>query len=391
MPIFKYRGYKQDGSEAAGTVEADGLKDALAKVRESGFFPKEVSESVLFQKKFFHRKTDASMLPAITRQLSLLLSSGVPLMEALRSLSEENHGDWKGILINVRERVSGGASLARSLEEHQNVFPEFYRNMVAAGEMSGTLDRVLIKLADFLESRAAIRAKVAMATIYPFFIVCVGVIVLSFLFVFVIPKIVKIFEDTKNALPFITVVLIQISNLFRFYWWVLLGLIIAFALVIQKLLKERRILFDRLLMKAPGNIVQTLYFARFSRTLGFLLDGGLPILGALDLAARSVGNRVLEDRVMEASKLVAEGGRLSASLSGFPPVLLQLISTGEKGGMLPEVLNRAADSYEEEFGRRVQKALAFLEPLMILIMGLIVGFIVLAVLLPMFQLNQLVR
>jgi general secretion pathway protein F len=221
--------------------------------------------------------------------------------------------------------------------------------------------------------------------------VCVGFIVLSFLFTFVIPKIVRIFESSKSTLPFITVVLIGISNFFLHYWWAIAGVVIACIACFRKLGERRRDLIDKAKLKAPGGIVQSLYFMRFTRTLGFLLDGRLPVLKALELSAKAVGNSILEENIRKAVKKVAEGARLSASLEGFPPVLLQLIATGEKGGTLSEVLNKAADSYEEEFGRKVQKALSLLEPSMILVMGLLVGFIVLAVLLPMFQLNQLVK
>jgi general secretion pathway protein F len=221
--------------------------------------------------------------------------------------------------------------------------------------------------------------------------VCVGFIVLSFLFTFVIPKITKIFKDTESALPFITVVLITISNIFQNYWWILIGLLFGGIFGFKRLQEKNRLFIDRLIFRLPGNIIQSLYFGRFTRTLGFLLEGGLPVLKALELAGRSVGNKLIELRIIDAGKKVAEGARISASLEGFPPVLLQLITTGERSGRLIEVLRKAADSYEEEFSRRVHKALSLLEPVMILSMGLIVGFIVLAVLLPIFQLNQLIK
>ncbi len=221
--------------------------------------------------------------------------------------------------------------------------------------------------------------------------ICVGFVVLSFLFTFVIPKITKIFKDTESALPFITVVLITISDIFQHYWWLLIGILLGGVFGFKRLREKNRLLVDRLILNFPGNILQSLYFGRFTRTLGSLLEGGLPVLKALELTAKSIGNKVLEIKVIDAAKRVAEGARLSASLEGFPPVLLQLITTGERSGRLIEILKNAADSYEEEFSRRVQNALSFLEPAMILIMGLIVGLIVLAVLLPIFQLNQLIK
>ena len=263
--------------------------------------------------------------------------------------------------------------------------------MVAAGEASGNLDKVLSRLADFLEAQGNLKSKVRTSMVYPVFMICVGFIVLSFLFTFVIPKITRIFKDTESALPFITVVLITISDIFQNYWWLLIGMLLGGVFGFRRLKEKNRLFIDRLILRLPGNIIQSLYFGRFTRTLGFLLEGGLPVLRALELAAKSIGNKVLEQKVTEAGKRVAEGARLSASLDGFPPVLLQLISTGERSGQLVEILKNAADSYEEEFSRRVQKALSLLEPAMILFMGFIVGLIVLAVLLPIFQLNQLIK
>ena len=391
MPIFQYKGYRTDGSEAAGTIEADSLKNAAQRLKESGLYPKSVAEAA-YKKRFgFSQRHEAALLPSITRQLSTMLSSGVTLMEALRSISEEQKGPWRNILVNIRENVSAGASFSKALEAYGSVFPEFYVNMVAAGEASGTLDSVLGRMADFLESQENLRSRVRTAMIYPVFMVCIGFIVLSFLFVFVIPKITRIFKDTQSALPFITVVLITVSDIVQKYWWLLAGLFAAGIFGLKRMKENKRLLIDRIILRLPGNVLQSLYYGRFARTLSFLLEGGLPVLKALELAAKSIGNKVLETKVLESGKRVSEGARLSSSLDGFPPVMLQLISTGEKSGQLAGVLNKAACSYEEEFSRKVQKALALLEPVMILCMGIIVGLIVLAVLLPIFQLNQLIK
>jgi general secretion pathway protein F len=391
MPIFQYRGYRTDGSEVAGTIEANSQKDAVLRLQESGFYPKRVRETFYHRKAGLFRRTDANFLPSVTRQLSTLLSSGVTLMEALSALADENSGFWKNLLVNIKEKVAAGASFSKALEECDHIFPEFYVNMVAAGETSGTLDKVLGRLADFLETQTSLKSKVQTSMIYPVFMICVGFIVLSFLFTFVIPKITKIFKDTESALPLLTVVLIAISDIFQHYWWLLIGLLLSGIFGFRRLKEKNRLLIDRMIIRLPGKIMQSLYFARFTRTLGFLLEGGLPVLRALELSGKSIGNTMLRNRVIEAAQRVAEGARLSASLEGFPPVLLQLISTGERSGQLVGILKNAADSYEEEFSRRVQQTLAFLEPAMILIMGFIVGLIVLAVLLPIFQLNQLIK
>jgi general secretion pathway protein F len=391
MPIFQYKGYKTDGSQAAGTIEANSAKDAALRLRESGLYPKNVREAV-FQRRFaLLQRPDVSLLPSITRQLSTLLSSGVTLMDAITSIAEEQRGFWKNVLVNIKEKVAAGASLSKAFDEYQTIFPEFYVHMVAAGEASGNLDNVLGNMADFLESQASLRSKVRTSMIYPVFMVCVGFVVLSFLFAFVIPKITRIFKDTQSALPFITVVLIAASDIVQHYWWLVIGALAGAVFGFKRLREKNRLFIDRVILRLPGNIPQSLYFGRFARTLGFLLEGGLPVLRALELGAKSMGNESLEKRVNEAGKRVAEGARLSSSLEGFPPVLLQLIATGERSGQLVPILKKAAASYEEEFSRRVQKALSYLEPTMILVMGLIVGLIVLAVLLPIFQLNQLIK
>ena len=391
MPIFRYRGYTSDGRDVNGSIEATGPSDAMLRVKAEGIFPSEVAESGVTGKKRRFQRTDESFLPNMTRQLSILLSSGVPLMEAFQSLSAEHKGFYREMLIAIKERVAGGASLSKALEDFGRIFPEFYINMVHSGEQSGTLDKVLMRLADFLESQNTVRAKVRSAMIYPLLMMGISIIVLSFLFTFVIPKIVKIFNDTKAALPFITLVLIFVSNVFIRYWWVITALVVAGGVLIRRFLASHRLLVDGWILRLPGNVIQSLYYSRFARTLGFLLEGGLPMLKALGLSARSMGNRKLEASVLNAERRVAEGQSLSSTLEGFPPVFIQLVSTGEKSGRLPDTLNRAAQSYEEEFNRKVNRVVSLFEPAMILTMGLVVLFIVLAVLLPMFQLNQLIK
>jgi general secretion pathway protein F len=391
MPIFRYKGFRTDGSDASGSIEASGMSDAMVRVKAEGVFPSEVTESQVSGGKSLFRRSDESFLPHMTRQLSILLSTGVPLIDSLQSLSAENRGFHREMLIAIRERVSAGAGLSKALEGFRNIFPEFYINMIHSGEQSGSLDKVLVRLADFLENQNALRAKVRSALIYPVLMMGVSIIVLSFLFTFVIPKIVKIFKDTKSTLPFITLVLIFISNIVIHYWWVVIGVVTAAVVAVRRFLRSRRLLVDRLMLKLPGNLIQSLYYSRFARTLGFLLEGGLPMLRALSLSAKSMGNRELEAAVLSAERRVAEGQRLSSTLEGFPPVFIQLIATGEKSGRLSETLSRAAQSYEEEFNRKVNRAVSLFEPAMILVMGLVVLFIVLGVLLPMFQLNQLIK
>lgn len=391
MPVFKYKGYDPGGSAIEGVIEADGQKDAALKIKAKGVFPKEISEEVSSYKTGLFKKYSPLTLANITRRLSTLLSAGVLLIEAISAISAEQKGVWKGILIDLKDRLSGGSPLARAMQAHPAIFPEFYTGMIAAGESSGALTDVLMKLADFLETEANIKSKVQTALIYPIFMACVSVFIVMFLFTFVIPKITKIFEDTSASLPFITVVLIHVSNAFKNFWWLVLAAAFGAAALYRRIKKTRKDLIDSLLLKDPTGILMGLYMLRFTMTMGFLLSGGLPILKAMQLTAKTTGNVVLENKIMSAQSLVSQGAKLSSSLEGFPPTLLQIISTGEQTGRLPELLKKTAESYSAEFERKLQRGISLLEPVLILTMGLVVGFIVAAVLLPIFELNQIAQ
>ena len=390
MPIFKYRGYDSEGLETDGVIEADGKKDAAIKIKSKGVFPKEISGAAAKRTLLSH-KLSPLILASITRRLSTLLASGVPLTESIGALSAEQKDEWKNVLIDLKESLTAGASLARAMQAYPDIFPDFYTGMIAAGESSGKLTEVLLKLADFLENENSIKSKVRTALIYPIFMAAVSILILVFLFTFVIPKITKIFEDTSASLPFITVALIWISNLFRNFWWLLLLISAGIAALYKWVRKNKKEVIDAILLKDPTGILTGLYMLRFSMTMGFLLSGGLPILKSMQLTSKATGNVVLEQRILSAQNLVSQGSRLSSSLDGFPPTLLQIISTGEQTGRLAEVLIKTAESYESEFERKLQGAIGLLEPALILAMGLIVGFIVVAVLLPIFELNQVMR
>lgn len=391
MPVFTYQGYKNDGSAAKGTVEADGQRDAVIKIKAIGVFPKEITEAVFLKKKIFSWKRLPSILPDITRNLSTLLSSGVPLTEAVGTIASEQKGQWKNILIDIKDRLSAGATLAKATQAYPSIFPEFYTGMVSAGENSGRLTEVLSKLADFLETQNSIKNKAQTALIYPLLMAVISVIIISFLFAFVVPKITKMFESTSAALPLITVILLWISTAFHKFWWLLLLLASGALVFYQWLRKTKKEIIDSILLKSPFGILQSLYMARFSLTMSYLLSGGLPILNVMQISSGATGNTVLEKRIRTARNLVSQGARLSTSLEGFPPIFLQMISTGEDSGKLAESLKRTALSYEAEFDRKLQRAVSLLEPILILVMGFIVAFIVIAILLPILELNQLIK
>ena len=389
MPIFRYKGFlKAGGTEATGTLEADGIKDAALKIKAKGIYPKDIE---LYEPgsrfSFLRRKVNTErMLPSFTRQMGVLFRAGVPMIESLRALSDEGAGQYKGMLVSIRENVMGGASLSRAMQSYPDVFPDYYTFMVAAGEESGTLDSVLARLADFLEIQNDVREKMRNAMVYPMIMAFVAVAVLVLLFTFVIPKVVTIFETSNAELPFITKALILISKIVSGYWWALIILALIAVWGGKKLVQKYRIRVDKALM----NFFAPLYLARFTRTLGFLMEGGLPVIKALDLAGRTSGNLWVAQLSDGAAVMVSEGAGLAVSLKGLPPVFLELVATGERSGNLSGVLDTAADGYEDDFGRMVQRSLAFVEPVMILAMAVVVGFIVFSVLLPMFQLNQII-
>ncbi|MCX7793060.1 MAG: type II secretion system F family protein [Thermodesulfovibrionales bacterium] len=383
MSRFRYAGYRTDGSKVEGVIEASELAEASIKLKELGIYPK-----LLIPEKKPSSKRES--LVHITRQLSTLLGAGVSLVDALKSIAQECSPSLSGIINEIRDKVSGGTSLWKALEESK-LFPEFYINMVKGAEMSGELSPVLEKIALYLESQENIRSRLKTAMIYPSIMLIVAAGMLFFIFLYVMPRIVKIFEDTRASLPLITKILIGITKFIKLFWFLIPLIIIVTIYGIRYLKNKKPELIDKLLLREPLGILLPLYISRFTKTLAFLLEGGVPVIKALEVSARTTGNRIIEKNILQASRTVAEGRRLSASLQGFPPVLVELIATGEKSGILIENLKKASTSYEEEFSRRLTSAINFLEPVMIIVMGIVVLFVVLGVVLPIFELNQLIR
>ncbi len=386
MPIYKYKGYKAGGASASGTIEAEGPRDAAIKLKEQGLFPRDIKAVEHRRSSAFAARVDRGRVPEITRQLGVLVGAGVPVVEALRALSEESQGRVRTLLVDLREKVAAGGTLSRAIEGHPGMFPDFYRHMLAAAEESGTLDTTLGRLADFLEGQERLKEKVRTAMIYPTIMAFVAFIVMLVLFTFVVPKIVIVFENNEAALPMATNILIWMSDVFVNFWWGIIALLIAGSYGVQRLFRTHRTKADHLLMRVVG----CLYLARYTRTLSLLLEGGLPVIRAMELAGKSSGNAWVDRTSREATIKVSEGSTLAAALDELPPIMRELIATGERSGKLPEVLGRAADSYENQFERMVQRSLAYLEPAMILAMATVVAFIVFSVLLPLFQMNQLI-
>lgn len=403
MPTFRYSAYTAEGRDTAGTLEAESIKEARQRLKRDGLFPRELAPAdeggAAPARRLFGGRTGLGEVALMTRRLATLVGSQVPIFEAVATLGEqEGPGELKKALGRIKERLSEGASLAKALSLEPRLFSESYVAMVAAGEASGSLDTVLEKLALFLEEQRAIKSKVTASLAYPILMIVVGGGVMLFLLTFVIPKIVTIFEDNKAALPFITIALIKTSDFLRHFWWALLGLAAGAVFLYHRLMTTEgfRLRRDRWLLRLPvvGGLLRHLTLSRFAKVLGLLLASGVPVIKALEITAQVLVNRVYRGSLHTIAAELAEGGNLSGALRKgtlFPPLLVHMVAVGEKGGELEEMLAKAGTAFEREFDTSVSGLMALLEPLLVLAMGLAVGLVVLAVLLPIFELNQLVR
>ncbi|WP_298433849.1 type II secretion system inner membrane protein GspF [Geobacter sp.] len=403
MPTFRYSAYTAAGRETAGTVEAESLKEARLRLKRDGLFPRELApaeEEVRGPgRSLFGRRVGLAELALVTRRLATLVASQVPVFEAVTTLWEqEPAGELKKALGRVRERLAEGGSLSRALALEPRLFSESYVSMVAAGEASGALDAVLERLAQFLEDQRAIKGKVTAALAYPLLMTVVGGGVMLFLLAFVIPKIVTIFQDNKAVLPLITIVVIKTSTFIRGFWWALLIAAAALVWLYRRLMtrEEHRLRRDRLVLRLPlaGPLVQRLLLSRFAKVLGLLLAAGVPVIRALEITGDAVVNREYRGALHGIAAELAEGGSLSGAMKSrhlFPPLLVHMVAVGEKGGELEGMLDKAGSAFEREFESAVSSVMSLLEPLLVLAMGLAVGIMVVAVLLPIFELNQLIR
>ncbi len=398
MPVYKYKAIDETGRTVQGIVDAESPKGATDKLKRQGVFLSSLSEVRQGKARSFNpfRSVKISELAITTRQFSTLISAGLPLEASLTALSEQTEDARLGeILTQVKDRVSEGSSLANALNEHRNVFSDLYINIVRAGEASGTLDIVLLRLADFLEKQAALTSKVKSALIYPIFMFFIGGGVLFFTMTYVIPRIAKIFEDSQKALPVMTLILIRVSGFFSNNILLLLILLpVLFFLAYRFNRTDRgRMFFDRVSLKLPvfGKINSMVVISRFTRTLGTLLASGIPLLDALKIGEAVLDNQVYSKTLEEVRSNVREGTSLAKPLrdSGvFPPLVTRMIAVGEQTGEMEEMLTKVADIYDQQVETMVSTLTSLLEPVMILIIGAVMGFIVFAVLLPIFNLTS---
>ena len=410
MPAYSFEALQADGKTRRGLIEADTAKAARSLLRGQALVPMRVTavsgsaalgqpKSLLQTNLFGGKVFNATRLSIWTRQLAGLVASGLPLERALTALTDETQDDrQRNLVASLRAEVNGGASFGRALGQHTEEFSAIYIGVISAGEQSGSLGLVLERLADDLENSQALKSKLLGAALYPAIVTLIAIVIVMFLVGYVVPQVANVFAGTKRALPFLTVAMLAVSAVVRSYGLLLLGLLVAAAFTGRFALKNEslRERFDAKTLSIPiiGRLARDYNAARFASTLAMLAGAGVPILKALQAAAETLSNRAMRADALDALLLVREGAPLATALSQkkrFPGLVSMFARLGEQTGQLPVMLQRAATQLGNEVQRRAMALATILEPLLIVTMGAVVMLIVLAVLLPIIELNQLVK
>ncbi|MCL7487653.1 MAG: type II secretion system inner membrane protein GspF [Desulfobulbaceae bacterium] len=408
MPVYEYTALDDSGKKRKGIIDADSLAAARQKIRHAGKYPVDIRESTPVSKKekegktssfTFRQRISRQEIHVATRQLATLLNAGIPLIQALNGLIEQTSNQaLKKVVAQLKDSVNEGNSFTAALAGHPRLFSRIYINMVKAGEASGSLDVVLEQLADFGENQQIMRSQISAALIYPIILSLVGIVILTLLLIIVVPNITKVFENSQQALPLPTIILINISDFLSSYWWLiaigLVGIIIAIRQIIRR--PKGKIVWDRLKLTLPllGDLNIKIAAARFGSSLGSLLQSGVPLVASLGIVKNMFNNVLITDVIDDATEELEKGGNLSKILRGsrwFLPMMVQMIAVGEQTGTLEKMLKKVAESYEKEVETKMKALTSLIEPFMILLMGVTMLFIVLSILLPIFEMNQLIR
>ncbi|MFZ5471056.1 MAG: type II secretion system inner membrane protein GspF [Myxococcota bacterium] len=416
MPVFEYRGLSEAGKTVNGLKEADSAKTLRALLRKEGVFLTDVlgqaegarangkagavvASGQIDLRKLARGRITSDDIAIMTRQLATLLGAGVTLVESLTALVDQVEKErLKRVLSDVKQRVNEGSSLGDALAQHQKIFGSLYVNMIRAGEHSGALDAVLLRLAEFTEGQARLQQKIISTLIYPAIMSVIGGGILVLLMTLVVPRVTKIFEDMRATLPWTTRLLIWSSNTLQTWWFVLLPMFVGGIVTFfyWKRSEAGKPVWDRFALKMPvfGSLIRMLSVARFSRTLATLLRSGVPLLTALDIVKNVITNSVLAGVVEKAREAIREGESIANPLkrSGeFPPLVYHMVAIGERSGQLEDMLVNVADSYESQVNVRVGALTALLEPLLIVSMGVVIGFVALSIMMPILQINSSIR
>jgi general secretion pathway protein F len=411
LAAFRYSAVDPNGREQSGVLEADSARAARQLLRSRGLVALSVQAVLSGGARpgvgsVFGRRLSQTELSVLTRQLSSLLNAALPVADALTVLVEQSERQsLRELMAAVRTDVLAGSSLSAALARHPRQFPDLYRALIAAGEESGQLGSVLSSLADFIEERARLQQKITLAFVYPTIVTAVALLVVTGLLTYVVPQVVQVFTQTRQSLPLLTRIMIALSDFVRNDGWIVLLVIVAGIVMGGRALRvpALRLRWHRTILKLPvlGVLSRSINTARFAGTLSILVGSGVPILRSLQAAGETLGNDALRGRVVEAAVRVREGFSLANALRRdergaaqsrlFPPVLIHLIASGEATGQLPQMLARAAEMHAREAERRTLFFTSLLEPALILLMGAVVTMIVLAVLMPIIEINQLVH
>lgn len=407
MAVYAFKGVDARGKSIKGVRDADNAKALRTVLKRDGILATEILEQSEAAKKaardidlgrMFRRVSQADVAIA-TRQLSVLIRSGVPLVEALSALIEQlDHPELKNAFTDTRNQVNEGSTLADALKAHPKIFQNLYVNMVAAGEASGTLEEVLGRLAEFLDEQTRLQSKVRGALAYPLVMAVVVILILFLMMSVVVPKVTSIFENFNQTLPWYTRVLIFVSDIFSNYWWLLAALLVGAIYWFRRWhsTEEGRKKWDLFVLDIPmfGPLLTMVAVARFARTLATLLASGVPVLTAMDITRNVLGNTELMRVVEDARASVREGEGIAKPLKEggrFPPIVTHMIAVGERTGQLEEMLLHVADAYDQQIEVRVGALTSILEPLLIVVMGGVVGGIAFAILMPLLQLNEMIQ
>jgi general secretion pathway protein F len=412
LAVFEYKALNTRGKKINGVVEADSLYSAQKRLRSQRLYPvsltqirSEIAGTAgdnlswfrIIRSSLFLR-IRSSEIVMVTRLMATLLSAGFPLVKTVATVAGHTRSrTFQNVLTRVKDAVEAGSSFADALRMFPRVFSGVFVNMIAAGESSGTLEVVLERLADFAEKKEETWKKILAAIAYPIMMSVIGFLVLVILLTYIVPGIVQIFVDMNQTLPLPTQILVYVSDFFTRFWWAILLAPLVAYLALSLIRKTDRGLFltDLMLLRMPvaGGLITKLITARFTRTLGSLLENGVPLLTSLSIAGKIAGNRVISDLISTAADQVEQGGTLGGTLSSnssFPSLAVRMIQVGETSGELEKMLIKTADLYDRDVQTALAAATAMLEPVIILVLGLVVGLIILAVCLPIVEINQLV-
>jgi len=395
VPVFSYKATTSDGAVINGVIEAVDEKTAAHRIKNSGVIPLKIAAQGTEIRKRFSLKSKGEDLLTFTTELSTLLGAGLPLDASLNILSEITESrQMKGIIKSIISSIRGGSSFSEALAKQQKTFPRLYINMIRAGESGGVLDVVLEKLNEFLEATKETKEHIFSSMIYPIILLSTGGISIVILLTFMVPRFTAIFAELGTSMPLATRLLLGFSNILRAYWWFFLLSIIIGWLIFKNYIKsdKGRYKWDAFKLRLIGDLIRKLETARFCRTLGTLLKSGVPMLQALNNAKDVIGNQVIASAISAISKGVKEGKGITIPLSQanvFPPLALSMIKVGEETGQLDNMLLKVASTYEKSLKVTIRRFISLLEPVLILIMGLIIGFIVLSMLLGIFSISEL--